>query len=340
MASIEYVHLRFPIPDRSYQAVVRSELRRMAVSAGFEGHRLGEIEIIIAEITSNLVKHAKAGGYILAKIINEPASGIEFIAVDEGPGMFKSAQMIEDGRSTSKTLGQGLGAIKRLSGVFDLYSIKDWGTVLFSRNYVIKKTEAENKAFELSSIRVCKKDHILCGDSWSLRMQGKKIKIALIDGLGHGALANTASSLAVKSLAPWSKLSPTEELKALHVELKKTRGAVVIIVHIDQISQQLMYSGVGNIAMKIITPTATKGCFSYNGIVGHIMPASLNNHNLIWNEKTDVLIMHSDGIGTRWDLQKYPNILQHHPVILCAALYKDFDRGNDDSTILVGKMLN
>ena len=159
----------------------------------------------------------------------------------------------------------------------------------------------------------------------------------MIDGLGHGAAAHVAAKLAVEKLRLYKKNRPTESLRQLHEALKKTRGAVVTIVHIDQANHQLTYSGVGNISMKMISPIGSKGCFSYNGIVGHILPASLNDHLLQWNEKMDTLVMHSDGISSRWDLQKYPGILVHHPMIICACLYKDHDRGNDDSTILVAK---
>ena len=57
-------HYRYHLPDRSYQGIVRSELRKLAVAGKFTGHRLGEIELIIAELTSNLVKHATKGGII------------------------------------------------------------------------------------------------------------------------------------------------------------------------------------------------------------------------------------------------------------------------------------
>lgn len=339
MVSDGNVHVRLPLPDRSYQGMVRSELRRLAESAGFKGHRLAEIEIIIAEITSNLVKHATKGGVILAKKIVGKPPGIEFISIDNGPGMRSVTSMMEDGKSTSKTLGQGLGAIKRLSDVFDLYSLPGWGTVLFSRSYAAKMQGVVNGFFEVNAISVPKKEQTVCGDAWSARVQGRKIKLAMIDGLGHGPTAHAAASLAVEKLAVLSKQEPKDELTTVHQELKKTRGAVITVAHIDTINHQLSYSGVGNIAMKMITPSLAKGFSSYNGIVGHIMPASLNTHTVIWNEKTDYLIMHSDGISTRWDVGKYPGILHHHCMLLCAAIYKDFDRGNDDSTILVGKML-
>ena len=333
----DYQHRLFALPDRTYQGMVRSELRKLAETAGFKGHRLGEIEIIIAEITSNLVKYAKKNPFILARIIQEDGGGIEMIAIDQGPGMRMPAKMMEDGHSTQKTLGQGLGAIRRLSNVFDLYSMAGWGTILLSKSFIEKGYKAATNIFTVDAVCVAKKDQVVCGDAWSVRRESKKLKIAMIDGLGHGSSAHTAALLAVETLDQHPKNQPTEELREIHEALKKTRGAVITIAHIDHLNHQMHYSGVGNISMKMVSTLNAKGCFSYNGIVGHILPASLNNHTLQINEKMDMLVMHSDGINSRWDLQKYPGLLQHHPAVICATIYKDHDRGNDDSTILVAK---
>ena len=45
--------------------------------------------------------------------------------------------------------------------------------------------------------------------------------------------------------------------------------------------------------------------------------------------------MCSDGIGTRWNLDAYPGLLEHHPMLLAAVLYRDFQRGRDDATVVV-----
>ena len=333
----DHQHLKFLLPDRSYQGIVRSELRKLAITAGFSGHRLGEIELIIAELTSNLVKHAVKGGMVLARTINVAGGGIELIALDDGPGIVQPSKMMEDGQSTKRTLGQGLGAIRRLSDIFDIYSLIGWGTIVFSRSYVNRNHPVPSGVFEVNGISVSKKDEIKCGDAWSLREDEKYLKIAMIDGLGHGALANIAAMTAVETARRFPSDSPVSELRRMHESLKKTRGAVVTITHIDRKSRQLVYSGVGNIAMKVLSPGNIKGCFSYNGIVGHILPASLNNHQLAWNELSDVLIMHSDGINGRWDLVKYPGILHRHGTIVATAIYKDYDRGSDDSTVIIGK---
>src|SRR6478609_3425195 len=97
-------HHRFLLPDRSYQGIVRSELRKLAVASNFTGHRLCEIELIIAEITSNLVKHATKGGMILARTVRNKSGGFEIIAIDNGPGINLPLKMMEDGQSTKRTL--------------------------------------------------------------------------------------------------------------------------------------------------------------------------------------------------------------------------------------------
>jgi hypothetical protein len=53
------------------------------------------------------------------------------------------------------------------------------------------------------------------------------------------------------------------------------------------------------------------------------------------NARADLLIMHSDGLQTRWNLRDYPGILQRHPAIIAAVLHRDYYRGNDDATVLV-----
>ena len=333
----ELPHSKFSLPDRTYQAIVRAELKKMAELAGFHGHRLGEMEIIIAEITSNLVKHATKGGEIYARPVKFPAPGMEMIVIDHGPGMNKPLKMMEDGISSSKTLGQGLGAIRRLSDKFDLYSLLNWGTILYSLSFLNRKSQIAKNAINISALNVCKKGEVVCGDAYSLIDTGKRIRIALLDGLGHGLQANIAAKEGARSFSLLAGIRPSEQLRIMHNDLKKTRGAVVTLVQIDEVNKQILYCGVGNISMKIVGPAKSRSCLAYNGIVGHIMPSTIGDHHLPWENASDTLVMHSDGLSARWDLQKYPGILLHHGMILCAALFKDFNRDNDDSTVIVAK---
>lgn len=334
-------HKSIVMPNRTYQAMARAEIKKIAQSIGFAGHRLGELEIVIAEITSNLSKHAANGGQLLVKEINDgKSSGIEIISIDNGPGIAVPGKMLEDGISTSNTLGQGLGAIRRLSDEFDFYSRKEWGTILLSRVF-IKKTQGYTRprSIDVKVVMVAKSGEEDCGDNWTAVRKGHLLKFALLDGLGHGHEASLAAQKGIESFHEKSQGLPNEQLKDIHTHIKKTRGAVIGIAHIDVHNRQMLYSGVGNIAGKLLSVARSRPCMSYNGIVGHTIPGTINNYVFVW-EKNDMLILHSDGLSGRWDLQKYPQITKHDGSIIAAALFKDYNRGTDDVTAAVIRYLN
>jgi hypothetical protein len=76
---------------------------------------------------------------------------------------------------------------------------------------------------------------------------------------------------------------------------------------------------------------------SHNGTVGHQM-ARVQEFTYPWNADSH-LIMHSDGLGSRWDLERYPGIWSKHPSLIATILHRDFSRGRDDVTVLVAKTL-
>ena len=67
---VSRTHAVFKADDRSYFAILKKEIHAIALSAGFIEHKIGEIDIIVAEMVSNLVKHA-GGGQLLVKLIEE-----------------------------------------------------------------------------------------------------------------------------------------------------------------------------------------------------------------------------------------------------------------------------
>ena len=49
-------------------------------------------------------------------------------------------------------------------------------------------------------------------------------------------------------------------------------------------------------------------------------------------------MMSSDGIQTRWSLADLScGILTRDPILIAAAIYRDFVRGTDDATVLVAR---
>ncbi|GAC1592761.1 MAG: serine/threonine protein kinase [Ginsengibacter sp.] len=329
----EEPHKLILFPNRSYQATVRSEIRKIAGTVGFSSKKMAELDIIIAEITSNIVKHATSGGEILVKVLDEK-NGIEIISIDNGPGMAAVNKMMEDGVSSTKTLGQGLGSIKRLSDQLDIYSQPNWGTVLLCRLFKSPPKLQKIPKFQIGVVMLPKFGETVCGDDYHYNLNGNHIRVALSDGLGHGKEANLASVQTIQIYKENLEMLPNKQIINVHEGSRKTRGAVMYAMHVDTLNKQVMYCGVGNISAKILSGNKIKSCVSYNGIVGHTIPRTLNNHSLIWS-KNDIILLHSDGLSTRWDLQKYPLITTHDPTLIAAVLYKDFCRKNDDVTIIV-----
>ena len=50
-----------------------------------------------------------------------------------------------------------------------------------------------------------------------------------------------------------------------------------------------------------------------------------------------MLIMHSDGLQSRWDLSAYSGLLSRHPAVIGGALLRDFRRQRDDASVVVVK---
>ncbi len=53
--------------------------------------------------------------------------------------------------------------------------------------------------------------------------------------------------------------------------------------------------------------------------------------------KGATLVMHSDGLISRWTLDAYPGLAAHDPALVAGVLYRDFQRGRDDVTVLVAR---
>lgn len=342
------LHYRFPIPDRSFASAAKRSINRLTESLGFSANIVGKVNIVVSEMTSNLAKHSPGGGEILIKPIGK--LGIEIISIDNGPGMNEPQRMMQDGISTFGSAGEGLGAIKRQSDEFDLYSHIGVGTVILSRIYksqsvapVSLNSRYEAGSVEVGSVMVPKPSEIDCGDGYTLFYKDSDLFLVALDGLGHGPQAHEAAQSAIEVFLESPLLDPASALRTIHEGIRKTRGAVGFIAHISPSTQQLSYCGIGNIAGKLFpadgsfTGNTYKNIISYNGILGHNIPGgSLSNQLLEWG-RNKLLVIHSDGLKSRWDLTKYPNLHRHHASTIAAVIYKDYSRNTDDTLVLVCK---
>jgi anti-sigma regulatory factor (Ser/Thr protein kinase) len=336
---VNALHLRYNAADRSYFAILKKEIHALAVVAGFTEKRLAKIDIIVAEVVSNLAKHASGGEIFVKPIEVKKIQGLEIIAIDKGPGMIDVKSMMQDGTSTKNTLGQGLGAIKRLTDECQIYSQKDWGTLLLARIYNEEVPYAKKKnPLDVRSFLLPKPGETECGDGFYYKQTKDYVKLFLGDGLGHGKEAALAVKKAIDACKLCYEESPVENLRFINHAVKKTRGlvATIAIFHIRE--RKWSICGVGNIATRIFGTSLSKSHTPYNGIVGLNMPRTMSDQQLDY-EPNQLLVMCSDGIKSKWDLMKIPGILRHDLSLLNAALFKDFSRNTDDVSIASCKIV-
>ncbi|WP_113653093.1 ATP-binding SpoIIE family protein phosphatase [Pedobacter namyangjuensis] len=330
---VDATHTKFSAGDRSYFSLIKKEIHQKAVELGIPQKRVAEVDLIVAEITSNLYKYANDGEILVGSFYEEGNPYLEIICIDNGPGIANPSKMILDGFSSSNTLGHGLGSIKRLSDTFDLYSLTDWGTILLSRVYAT--TPAKNaKGVFIRPIVLSKPGETTSGDGFFYKSSKDVIKLMLCDGLGHGPEANLAVNEAEKNFRVCPDNDPVQTLRFLHGTIKRTRGMVANMVCLDLKNRTWTSAGIGNIGVRWLGPNLAKNHMSYNGIVGHNIPNTMNSQQYSVDEYNQV-VMASDGIKTRWELSKYPMIQKCDPSILAAAIYKDHARQTDDMSVVV-----
>lgn len=304
---------------------------RRAGASLAESARLGEeaaakLALVVTELGTNLVKHTH-GGMLLLRILSplEGGEGVEILSLDRGPGMKNVAQCLRDGYSTGGSLGNGLGAVMRASTTFDIHSDPKHGTAILSR--VATKPEE----IALGAVCVPKKGQTLCGDGWAVAKSGDAITLVVVDGLGHGPLAADAARAALKSFQPGASSTPADVIAKAHEAARATRGAVIGVARIE--ARHLAYAGVGNIAATIIDDEARRGLASQNGTIGGQLPALRTFEDRL-REKA-LLVLHSDGISTRWSTDDHAGVVAKHPAVLAGILYRDFSRGHDDTAVVV-----
>jgi anti-sigma regulatory factor (Ser/Thr protein kinase) len=335
---VNRTHVALKVADRSYFALLKKEVHAIALSGNFSEHKVGEIDIVVAEIVSNLVKHA-GGGQVLVRLMEEGGvQAIEIISIDAGPGMTDVSRMIADGVSTKNSLGQGLGAMKRLADVFQIYSQKDWGTVILLRIYKEPLPHFRKPpSVEVRPVIVPKPGEKECGDGFFCFQTADHIKLFLGDGLGHGPEAAKAVLLAGEAFKACEECNPVEMIRYINDAVKKSRGLVGTVAVFDLKQKSWKICGVGNIATKVTGPVGSKNYMAYNGIIGLNVPNTLSVQEIDY-ERGQFLIMCSDGLKSRWDTLKYPAIGRYDLSVLSASLLKDFARNTDDMSAVACKI--
>jgi anti-sigma regulatory factor (Ser/Thr protein kinase) len=316
---------RHVIGDESQIGEARRSAQRLASAYGLDATQTGRVAIAATELASNLLRHGGGGELLLQPIRSGAAENIELLAIDKGRGMNDVARCLGDGYSTGGTSGTGLGAVRRLSAEFDIYSVPGEGTVVMSRI-------GAGTTSRFGAISIPVQGETECGDGWALAEDQDVTNLMVIDGLGHGSLAATAAQCGLDSFAEGPQDPPRTTIERAHRALGATRGAAAAVACVGA-NRQVSYCGIGNITGYLVAAEKSQGLVSHNGTLGLAMSRL---QQFEYECVTDsLLVMHSDGLSARWDLRRNAALRRCHPAIIAGVLYRDHARSRDDATVAV-----
>ncbi|TXJ79145.1 phosphatase [Streptomyces lavendulae] len=314
-----------PVHDSTRVRDVRVAAEAACLLAGIDPHHTALAALAATELATNLLKHAGGGRMVIGLVDHPPEearpAAVQLTALDHGPGIGDVSAAMRDGHSTSDaSLGAGLGTCLRVSSVFDLYSTHR-GTVAVSRIDQDGKEKAR-PALRTGGINVPLAHDEHSGDAWCWTRSGALVTVMLADGLGHGAKAAHASDTAVGELYRAAHLPVAEILRRMHLALRSTRGAAVAVAQLDTDGGELTFAGVGNIGARLYTEGSWEHLVSHPGIVGAQFPATVPARSRTWGPDS-LLVLHSDGLPSRWVPPEDIDLLAHDPAVVAATILRD-----------------
>ena len=323
------------VTDLSCVGEARRAGLRLAARLGMDEVKSGELGILITEAARNAVVHGGGGQIVISSVpLQSGITRIDVLALDKGPGIKNVSQAFQDGYSTAGTPGTGLGAIRRMAGIVDLFSNAE-GTALLAGTIPKEPPSAVRNKMEVSGLAVPIPGEQACGDELAWEQTPERTIIIAVDGLGHGVGAAEAAEEAVRVFHAHAKESPAAILSRIHDALKKTRGAAAAIAELRPLAGLLTYAGIGNISGVVVSNVMGKSLVSHNGTLGHTM-SRIQEFKVDW-PRDGILVMHSDGLLTRWDLSRYPGLANRNPSVIAGVLFRDFRRQRDDTSVVVAK---
>jgi anti-sigma regulatory factor (Ser/Thr protein kinase) len=323
---------RIAIIEESHVGLARRSVIELCARLSTDETFRGKAAIVVSEMARNLVRHAKGGEVIIRQVSTAGAEALELVALDRGPGLSDLAKCLRDGFSTTGTPGTGIGAIRRLSDQFEIFSRPDQGTVIWARLWP-SNNGLVTKPFEISGISVPVEREEVCGDAWEVLETDGTLRAMVVDGLGHGPFAQQASREAIAVFRSQPQTGVASTLKLIDQALTKTRGAAAAIVELNPSKGEVTVAGVGNVATRLLHNGESKSFGCDNGTLGAGV-VRIYEFKHPWTDG-GLLVIHSDGIKSRWSLDDYPGAFRRSSGVVAALIYRDFRREDDDATVVV-----
>ena len=327
-----------PIEDASAVADARRAAAALAEQNGFGDVDTGRVALVATELGTNIVKHG-GGGADAARHLSTttPARAWKFWCSTAVPGWAMS-------RPACATAIRA--AAPPATGWARSSANRAWSTSLpgpvtgpgswrgSSRAGPAARAQASHAAW--GAVAVPMPGEEVCGDSWSVHRRGTRAdfircrRAGSRSGSGGGLSGSGAPVPGVSAVTR----SPTL-LDYVHGGLRATRGAAVSIAQVEfQVQERSFLPGSAMSPGWSVRMDRSEGwsrCRERRDIMrGRSRPSNTLRrrrpcHPAFGRAK------HGLTPG------RYPSLDAHHPTLIAGILYRDFARGRDDATVLVGK---
>lgn len=316
-----------PVDDEGAPSTVRRATTQLCEQLGLSGYRCAEIAIAATELATNALVHA-GGGAILLR--SRSGGTVELVSIDSGPAIDDFARVLEDGVSTRGTLGIGLGAINRIANRLDAYAVPGRGNVVVA---VFRQEQDEPAPMAgIDGLTRPITGETICGDAWSYALDGGRCAVILADGLGHGPLAALAATAALEHFVAGPFDGPATIIERAHRAIGTTRGAAVSVIDVDCATGDVRFAGLGNVAARILDIDRANSLVPQPGIVGQQMRTVREVRTLA--PRGSMIVLHSDGLTSKWDASAMPRLLGQAPDVVAATLLRDAGIRHDDATVV------
>ena len=119
-----------PVATSNDVVRVRQLVRNRSMALGFSLVEQTKLVTAASELARNMIDYGGGGAMTMQTLQNGTRVGLKLIFSDDGPGIADIERALQDGYTTGKGLGLGLGGARRLANEFEIRSTPGAGTIV------------------------------------------------------------------------------------------------------------------------------------------------------------------------------------------------------------------
>ena len=220
---------------------------------------------IASELARNQLRHARHGQIAIQAITGGAHRGVEISAVDQGDGIVNPTRALEGAPRVTGSLGVGLAGVREHADEVDIDVRLREGTCIRARLF---HGEVPRRR-EVGVYGRPYRDEPISGDHTSIFRDDDRLVVGVCDGLGHGSLARSAASAAMRVFVEHQTAAPQAIIEACHRGLGPTRGVVMAVVSVAEGgAPRLDLAAVGNITVQLVQPHSERRFGASSFVVG------------------------------------------------------------------------